>query len=528
MKRLLFLAALTLSVVTMQAVDYMVAARKLQTALFACNMLYVDSIDNDKMVSEAMKAMIKQLDPHSAYMTKEEMDEMNEPLQGGFDGIGISFNMMNDTLFVVEVITGGPSEKVGLLAGDRIMKVDGENIAGVKMSSKDVMKRLKGPKGTKVVVSVKRRNQPGLTDFTIVRDKIPLYTIDAYFMVDKTTGYIKISRFGATTVEECRSAIADLRKSGMKQLIVDLQSNGGGYMNAAVELADEFLGDTKCVVYTEGLHSERDEFDATAKGDFEQGNLIILIDEYSASSSEIVTGAVQDWDRGLVIGRRSFGKGLVQRVLPLGDGSALKLTVSRYHTPSGRCIQKPYEGGDQESYGKDLVERYNRGEMLSADSIHFPDSLRYSTLTKGRTVYGGGGIMPDIFVPLDTTRMTELHRALIYNGILNRFTLQYVDSHRAELKGQYPEEDGFIRSFEVSEAILQEMFDLAKSEKFEVTEKHLSSDMTLLKLQVKAYIARDLYRTAAFYKVMQGENEALQEALKVLHDKKLRTKYGLQ
>ena len=290
MKKFASSVALCLVVLMSHAQDYAPAARKLQTALLAVNMLYVDSVDNEKMVTEAVRAMIKQLDPHSDYMTKEEVDEMNEPLQGGFDGIGISFNMMNDTLFIVEVINGGPSEKTGLLAGDRILRVDGEPIAGVKMSSKEVMKRLKGPKGTKVTVSVKRRNTPGLIDFTITRGKIPMYSLDAAFMVAKTVGYIKLNRFSTTTLDEFLSAVSELKKAGMTQLILDLQSNGGGIMGAAVDLADQFLGDGKCVVYTEGLHSAREQYDATARGAFEAGNLVILIDEYSASSSEIVTG----------------------------------------------------------------------------------------------------------------------------------------------------------------------------------------------------------------------------------------------
>ncbi|MBQ9201600.1 MAG: S41 family peptidase [Bacteroidales bacterium] len=527
MKKVIVSVLTVLISISLTAQDFILSARKLQSALYIFSEMYVDSIDSDKLAEEAVRAMVKQLDPHTEYMTREEMKEMNEPLQGGFDGIGISFNMMKDTLFIVEVISGGPSEKVGLLAGDRIIKVDGENIAGVKMSNKEVMKRLKGPKGTKVTVSVQRRGQASLMDFRITRDKIPLYSLDASYMVDRQTGYIKISRFGATTMDEYHKAFADLQKQGMKQLILDLQSNGGGYMNTAIDLSDEFLGKGKCIVYTEGLHSPRQQADATEKGSFERGNLVVLIDEYSASSSEIVTGAIQDWDRGLVIGRRSFGKGLVQRVIPMGDGTALKVTVSRYHTPSGRCIQKPYEDG-KEAYGKDLIDRYNRGEMLSADSIHFPDSLKYETLLKGRTVYGGGGIMPDVFIPYDTTRFTQLHRQLISKGILNQFTLRYTDDHRQMLKEQYKTEDDFIRSFSVSDEVLEELFRLARQENLDLSQEQLSSDMTVLKLQLKAYIARDLYATAAYYKVMSSENEALQEALRILSDKKLRKRYGLE
>lgn len=527
MKKINSLLIVLFCTVQLLAQDYVAPARKLQTALFAFNALYVDSVNSEKLVEEAMKAMVKTLDPHTSYMTKDEMKELNEPLQGGFDGVGISFNMMNDTLFVVEVITGGPSEKVGILAGDRFITVNGENIAGVKMSNREVMKRLKGPKGTSVTIGVKRRNIKDLIEFKVVRDKIPMYTLDASFMVNKNTGYIKISRFGATTMDEYKEAFANLKEKGMKQLIIDLQSNGGGYMGTAVDLSDEFLGDGKCIVYTKGLHSERSQSDATSKGSFEEGNLVILIDEYSASSSEIVTGAIQDWDRGLIIGRRSFGKGLVQRVLPLGDGTALKLTVSRYYTPSGRCIQKPYDEG-MEAYSEDVIERYNRGEMQSADSIHFPDSLRYTTLLKQRTVYGGGGIMPDVFVPLDTTRYTDLHRKLVNKGVLNRFTLQYTDDHRQALKEAYPRSDDFIQKFEVGEDMLKVLFSMAASDKISITQADSASDMSVMKCQIKAYIARDLYKSADYYRVMAPENDALQEALRILGDKKRKAQYGLQ
>lgn len=502
-------------------------ARKMYSTLYVLSEMYVDTVNAKALTDKAIDAMIKELDPHSDYMTAEELAEMNEPLQGGFDGIGISFNMMNDTLFVVEVIVGGPSEKVGLQAGDRIMKVDGENIAGVKMSSKEVMKRLKGPKGTKVTISVKRRGQKELIDFVIVRDKIPMYSVDASFMLDKNVAYIKISRFGATTMDEYHQAFKELQAQGMKHLILDLQSNGGGYMSTAIDLADEFLTAGKCIVYTEGLHSPRQQANASAKGAFEEGNLVVLIDEFSASSSEIVSGAVQDWDRGLIVGRRSFGKGLVQRMLPLGDGTVIKLTVSRYHTPSGRCIQKPYGDGD-EAYAKDLVDRYNRGEMISADSIHFPDSLKYHTLTKQRVVYGGGGIMPDVFVPMDTTRFTPLHRLLVNRGVLNRYCLNYVDDHRSELKTAYPEADIFIDKFEVSDEMINEMIALAEAEKITIKDEDRASDKTVLKLQTKAYMARDLYKTAAYYQVMAPENEALQKALEILKSAKLRKEYGLK
>jgi carboxyl-terminal processing protease len=494
------------------------ASQKVGLALYAIKSLYVDDTNENNLAEAAIKAMVEKLDPHSAYMTSEEMKEMNEPLQGGFDGIGISFNMFNDTLYIVEVISGGPSERVGLLPGDRIIKVNGEAIAGVKMSSNEVMKRLKGPKGTQVTVSIKRRNKADLMDFKIVRDKIPIYSLDASFMVDKKIGYIRLNRFGATTAEEFSDALKELKKQGMTQLVLDLESNGGGLMNAAIQLADEFLSDRESIVYTEGVHSPRMDNYATKSGDFETGKLIVLIDEYSASASEILSGAIQDWDRGLIIGRRSFGKGLVQRPIPLPDGSTLKLTVARYYTPSGRFIQKPYENA--ENYSRDLIDRYNRGEMSSADNIHFPDSLKTTTLQNKRTIYGGGGIMPDVFIPLDTTKYTSLHRTLSNSGILNRFSIKFVDENRNSLKAKYPDIDAFVSGFQPDENLFQALIRFAKDEKTELTDKDLSSDKTLMMKQLKGYMARDLGKSADYYKVMWNENESLVKAIEILNDKK--------
>lgn len=381
-------------------------SRKLQLAEFAISNLYVDKVDEGKLVEAAIIRMLEELDPHSTYSDPEEVKRLNEPLQGNFDGIGIQFNMATDTLFVIQPVSGGPSEKVGILAGDRIIQVNDTVIAGVKMSTEEVMRRLRGPKGSKVNVKVQRNGVNELLPFTIKRDKIPVYSLDATYMVNSTTGYIRISRFAATTGDEFRTALHKLQSQGMKDLILDLQGNGGGYLNAAIEVCDQLLGKKELIVYTEGRRNPRSEFEAKGDGDFLNGRLVVLVDEYSASASEIVTGAIQDWDRGIVVGRRTFGKGLVQRPIDLPDGSMIRLTVARYYTPSGRCIQKPYESVEQ--YNRDLIERYNRGEMLSADSIHFPDSLKARTLKLGRTVYGGGGIMPDYFVPIDTTMYTDI------------------------------------------------------------------------------------------------------------------------
>src|SRR5574344_923346 len=368
------------------------ASRKLQMAQFAITNLYVDKVDENKLVEEAIIKMLAQLDPHSTYSDAQEVKKMNEPLVGNFEGIGVQFNMVEDTLFVIQPVSNGPSEKVGILAGDRIVAVNDTAIAGVKMSTEDIMSRLRGPKDSKVNLTIVRRGIKDPLHFKVVRDKIPIYSLDASYMIQPKTGYIRINRFGATTAEEFNKSLKELQKKGMKDLILDLQGNGGGYLNAAIDLANEFLGQKELIVYTEGRAARRSDFFAKG-GNFRNGRLVVLVDEYSASASEIVAGAIQDWDRGVLVGRRTFGKGLVQRPIDLPDGSMIRLTVARYYTPSGRCIQKPYESIEQ--YNRDLIERYNRGEMQSADSIHFPDSLKTKTLKKGRIVYGGGGIMPD-------------------------------------------------------------------------------------------------------------------------------------
>jgi carboxyl-terminal processing protease len=517
-KSLLVLASiLALATVSIAQVPMTPDAQKMNIVLYALKNMYVDNVNEDKLVEEGIRAMVKELDPHSAYMTAEEVKEMNEPLQGGFDGIGISFNMLTDTLYIVEVISGGPSEKVGLLPGDRIIKVNGEPISGVKMSSREVMRRLKGPKGTQVNINVQRRGKKNLIDFTIIRDKIPIYSLDAAFMVDPKTGYIRLNKFGATTADEFHQAFDDLKKQGMTQLILDLESNGGGLLNAAIELADDFLSRDRCIVYTKGIHSPRQDNNATSQGCFEKGKLVIMVDEYSASASEILSGAIQDWDRGIIVGRRSFGKGLVQRPIPLPDNSMLKLTVSRYYTPSGRFIQKPYE--NQENYSHDLIDRYNRGEMASADSIHFPDSLRTSTLVNKRIIYGGGGIMPDVFIPMDTTKYTELHKTLSAAGILNRFSMSYLDEHRAELNTKYPNIDAFIDHFTVDDKMKDELLNFAVEQKIKLSKADSTSDKTLLLKQLKGFLARDLGKNADYYKVMWKENESLVKALAILNDK---------
>jgi len=499
--------------------------RKLATTMTLIEKMYVDKVDDSKIADEAIVAILKELDPHSSYLDAEAVAEMNEPLEGNFDGIGISFNMMNDTLYVIETIAGGPSERVGILPGDRIISVNDTTIAGVKMSTKDIMKRLRGPKGSKVDVQALRRNVKDPIKFRITRAKIPIYSLDASYMVDDKTGYIRLSRFGATTVAEFREALSKLiNEHGMQDLILDLQSNGGGYLGAATELADEFLDKDKLMVYMEGENQPRSNDFSTAKGMFEKGKLVILVDEGSASGSEIVAGAIQDWDRGVIVGRRSFGKGLVQRQFPLPDGSMIRLTVARYYTPTGRSIQKPYENGDQDAYNRDLIERYNRGEMMNADSIHFPDSLKFKTLVNDRIVYGGGGIMPDYFVPIDTTNYTEYSGKINAMGINYRIALNTVDTQRKELLSKYPDIDSFRENFEVSDDLLNQMVAMATEDKIEYNDEQFQKSKDILKRSVKSYIARDLYNMAGALKVINDNSHVFQKGLEIIRDDELYNK----
>lgn len=489
-------------------------SRKLQLAEFAIANLYVDEVNEGKLVEDAIVSMLKELDPHSTYSNPEEVRELNEPLQGNFDGIGIQFNMATDTLFVIQPVSGGPSEKVGILAGDRIIEVNDTVIAGVKMSTDDVMRRLRGKRGTKVNVKVMRRGVKELLPFTITRDKIPVYSLDASYMVNDRIGYIRINRFGATTGKEFVDALHRLQKMGMKDLILDLQGNGGGYLNAAIEVVNQFLGKKQLIVYTEGRRNPRAEFDAEGNGDFLDGRLAVLVDEFSASASEIVTGAIQDWDRGVVVGRRTFGKGLVQRPIDLPDGSMIRLTVARYYTPSGRCIQKPYESIEQ--YNRDLIDRYNRGEMLSADSIHFPDSLKYKTLRLERTVYGGGGIMPDYFVPVDTTMYTDYYLALRDKGAIVQQNLKWVDARRAEWLKKYKDLRHFDREFEVTPEMLDELKALGETLGVVYKEKEYQLAMPLIKAQLKALIARDLWDMNEYFQVINRLSDSMNKAIELL------------
>ncbi|PKP20485.1 MAG: peptidase S41 [Bacteroidetes bacterium HGW-Bacteroidetes-20] len=445
-----------------QSSTYQLNYNKMNQLMRAINELYVDTVNFDILVEKASIEMLKELDPHSVYIPVSEVQQANEPLQGAFDGIGVTFQIIKDTINVMEVIVGGPSDKVGLMAGDKIIRVDTSDAFGKSINNQWVMTHLRGKKGTKVDLMVKRGKNEELLTFTIVRDKIPMNSINVSFMVDKTTGYIRLERFAQTSKQEFTQALNTLQLQGMKNLIFDLRGNGGGYLNVAFEIADEFIEKNKIIVYTENFRKEGDTFRSTEAGDFEKGKLIILVDEGSASASEIVSGAVQDWDRGLVLGRRTFGKGLVQRPLTLADKSQVRLTISKYYTPTGRCIQKPYEDG-LDSYYNDLKFRSEHGELFSADSISFPDSLKYKT-PNGRIVYGGGGIMPDIFIPLDTTKYSSLYGEMFRKGIFSGFTLEYMNTNREKLKSQYPTIDDFKNSFKVSDELLNKVMEYAHKE----------------------------------------------------------------
>jgi len=477
---------------------------------------YADSVNVDNLVDEAIVDILGNLDPHSVYISKEDVKAMNEPLEGNFEGIGIEFNILNDTLMVVNPIPGGPSERVGLFAGDRIIEVDGKNVAGIGLKNSDVFKLLRGDKGTKVYLHVLRRGSNKPMDFEITRDKIPIYSLDAAYMIDSNIGYIKLNRFALTTEQEFLDAVVSLKKQNMQNMILDLRGNGGGFLNAAVSLADHFLEDEKLIVYTEGRTSPRNDFLATRTGVFEKGKLVVLLDEGSASASEIVAGAVQDWDRGIIIGRRSFGKGLVQNQLPLPDGSMIRLTVARYHTPTGRVIQRPYNYGDAEDYYSDLTNRLQSGELFNADSINFPDSLKYSTLNKGKTVYGGGGIMPDFFIPFDTTYYSNYYGQLVRRDIINQFVHSYIDANRKQLNKNFPDFEKFSKNFKADQDLVNELVSFAEKKNLLVDEKGLETSKSEISKQLKALIARSLYTTTEYFRIVNQENETLSKAIQVI------------
>ncbi len=475
---------------------------------------YVDSTNIDDLTEKAIIKVLGELDPHSAYISKDEVDAMNEPLKGSFNGIGITFNIFKDTLLVTTTIPGGPSEKVGLAPGDRIINVDGENIASVGLKNSDVFRLLKGPKGTKVALQILRKNTEGMLNFTIIRDKIPMYSLDASYMIDDATGYIKINRFSATTNNEFKEAIAELKTQNLKNLVLDLRGNGGGYLNAAIDISNQFLGEKKLIVYTKGTNEPERKFNATSKGEFEEGNLVVLINSGTASASEIVSGAVQDWDRGIVIGRRSFGKGLVQRPFNLTDGSVVRLTTAHYYTPSGRCIQKPYEG--VENYRGDFQSRYDHGELFNADSIDFDDSQKYQTLKNERTVYGGGGIMPDIFIPMDTSSNYSYYNRLRGANLVYPLVLDYIDKSREQLVKKYDTFKKFNEKFEVEDKLVDQLVADGEKEGIEKNEESLKNTKGIIKKDIKALLARDLFTRHHYFQVINNGDKTIEKALEVI------------
>ena len=460
------------------------------------------------------------IDPHSSYTDAKETKELEEPLQGEFSGVGIQFNMNKDTLYVIQTIPGGPSERVGIIAGDRIITVNDTTIAGVKMKNSDIQKRLRGKKGTQVTVQVKRAGVKELITFRITRDNIPLHSIDASYMLDEQTGYMRISRFGAKTHEEMIEAMKDLKKQGMTQLIMDLSDNGGGYLNAAIDMCNEFLERGQLMVYTEGENSPRNEANANGWGDYKDLHMVVMVNQYSASAAEIFAGAMQDWDRAVVVGRRTFGKGLVQRPFRFDDGSMMRLTVARYYTPSGRCIQKPYDRGDKKAYEKELLDRANVGEYYCLDSIQFNDSLRYTTRLNGRTIYGGGGVMPDVYVPIDTTEYTTYYRDLMAKGITNQYAISYVDKNRKSIAKKYKTVSAFDNGFIITDEMMRDFIALGEKDSVKYDEEKYRTSEALLKDIIKGLIARDVYGNASAYSVIiNHRNRDLKAAIEVLNDR---------
>lgn len=526
MKKILLLLTAILFFKTNYAQVTQGAMDKMGTMLTLIERFYVDSVKEKKLVEDAIVGMLKELDPHSMYIPKEELKEMNEPLEGNFEGIGIQFQIIQDTITVISPISGGPSEKLGIESGDKIVLVEGKEVAGVKIKNEDVTKLLRGKKGTKVLVGIKKASSKKIVDYTIVRDKIPIYSVDAVYMVDKEVGYIKVNRFAQNTMDELSAGLKKLKEAGAKHLILDLQDNGGGFLHIAIKMADEFLSDNKLIVYTKGLASTEERNQASNKGEFEKGKLVVLVNEGSASASEIVSGAMQDWDRAVIVGRRTFGKGLVQRPFNLPDGSAVRLTTARYYTPVGRCIQRPYDGS-KEDYYKDLYNRYKNGELTNRDSIKFPDSLKFVT-PSGRTVYGGGGIMPDIFIPIDTTKSSTLLIDLNRKGIVNQFVVQLVDRERKQLIEQYSTFEKYKTDFKMDKSFMDKFFEFSNKEGVKIDNENYTKSKEIIDVQLKAVLARNLYTNDAFFEIFNKLNPVYNKAVEIMKDdtfKKMKIAY---
>ena len=479
---------------------------------------YVDPVSRDELTDDAVRSLVKNLDPHSSYIPAAEFRRMNDPLMGSFEGIGIEFNMINDTLVVINPIAGGPSEEAGIMPGDRIVQVEETPIAGVSKATDEVVDMLMGEKGTTVDIKVKRAGLPELLSFSLTRDEIPSYSLDIAYMVDERTGYIRLNKFSATTYQEFIGGMDELREQGMEQMILDLRGNGGGFLEAAIEVADELLKPDELIVYTDGRSRPRNYARSAREGRFETQPLVVLIDEWSASASEIIAGAVQDNDRGLVAGRRSFGKGLVQEQIQMRDGSALRLTVARYYTPTGRSIQKPYDEGE-EAYFAEFIQRYQNGEMMSPDSIHFDDSLRFET-PAGRTVYGGGGIMPDIFVPLGGDNDLGFFNRVFNRGHIYTFAFDYADRNRATIES-HDSAEGFVRDFRITDDVYRDFLQYAGDQGTSIPDEVSQEARTQIETNLKAYIGRNIFGPEAFYPVLHSTDRAFLKALEALESEEM-------
>lgn len=479
---------------------------------------YVDTVNISKLTENAIISMLRELDPHSTYISEKDVKDMNESLMGNFEGIGIQFNVLRDTIIVVEPISGGPSEKVGLLAGDRIININGEKVASAGISTNGVRSRLLGPKGTTVNISVFRRGEKNILDFTITRDKIPINSLDAAYMLNKETAYVRFNKFAATTDKEFKEALVKLTKENMKHLIIDLRGNGGGYMTASTQLVNHFFPDDKLLVYLVGRKTPRQDYKSTGSGDLSEARVVILTDDGSASASEIVAGAIQDWDRGIIIGRRTFGKGLVQNAFYLNDGSMIRLSIARYYTPSGRSIQSPYSEG-YEKYLENYTRRFTNGEMLSADSVHFPDSLKFKTLVNKRIVYGGGGIMPDVFVAVDTSNYSGYYRTLVRRGIFNAYILEYADKNRNAITSKYKTFDEFKNNFNFPSEDIKEFIKKGEDAGVKYVEEQFRKSEGEILQVLKALLANNIWQTNEYFRIINENDKVIAEALKVISDK---------
>ena len=544
MKRFFLAVIAFCSLLAVQAQSFTInpeMVRKVQAAEFFISHFYVDSLSEGKVVDSAIEGMLKQLDPHSTYIKAKDVERSVENLNGSFEGIGVQFNMIEDTLVVIQPVSGGPSERKGIIAGDRIVLVNDTAIAGVKMSRDEIMRRLRGPKGSKVRLGIIRDGVKGINEFVIVRDKIPVHTLDAFYMVDNKTGYVKLSSFGQTTHDEFMTAVNSMKEKGMTRLVLDLQGNGGGYLQSAVEVSNEFLPEGEMIVYTDGRAIQRQEYRANGQGTLKDIEVVVLVDSYTASAAEIVSGAIQDNDRGTIVGRRTFSKGLVQRPFELPDKSVIRLTTAHYYSPSGRCIQKPYKMGGKKEYDDDINQRLKSGELTAnfnrfikgekvaaneRDSVYlredslfkslFPDSLKYKTNHKQRVVYGGGGIMPDVYVPLDTTQYTMLYRQMSAKSCILNTSLKYMDKHRKSLKKAYKTFDEFRSQFEVPQDMMEQLFAETKKAKIDYKEEDLPTTLPQVKLTLKGLLARDLWEMSEYYQIVNPETDIYQAGLKVL------------